>query len=56
MTQEPADLLGVGERVGSLDSGKDANLLILNGDPFETSTRIQAVMLEGRIVFGEVNP
>ena len=56
MTQEPAELLGVGDRVGSLDAGKDANLLILNGDPFETSTRIQAVLLDGRIVFGEVNP
>jgi len=56
VTQEPADLLGVGERVGSLDAGKDANLLILRGDPLETGTRVQAVILEGRIVFGEVNP
>jgi imidazolonepropionase-like amidohydrolase len=47
--------MGVGDRVGSLDKGKDANMVFLNGSPFEPATRIQAVMLEGKIVFGEVN-
>ena len=55
MTLEPAELLGVGGRIGSLEKGKDANMVFLNGDPFEPATRIQAVMLDGRIVFGEVN-
>jgi imidazolonepropionase-like amidohydrolase len=55
MTLEPAELMGVADRVGSLEKGKDANMVFLNGDPFEPSTRIQAVMLEGKLVFGEVN-
>jgi imidazolonepropionase-like amidohydrolase len=55
MTLEPAELLGVEKRVGSLEKGKDANLLFLNGDPFQPSTRIQAVMIEGQVVYGEVN-
>jgi hypothetical protein len=55
MTLEPAELMGVADRVGSLDKGKDANMVFLNGDPFEATTRIQAVMLEGKIVYGEVN-
>jgi imidazolonepropionase-like amidohydrolase len=55
LTQEPAELLGVGDRVGSLEKGKDANIVLVNGDPFQPSTRIQAVMLDGRFVFGEVN-
>lgn len=54
LTLEPAELLGVGERLGSLDKGKDANFVLLNGDPFEPATRIQAVVLEGRVMFGEV--
>lgn len=54
LTIEPAELLGVADRLGSLEKGKDANLLFLNGDPFEPATRVQAVMLEGRVVFGEV--
>jgi len=56
ITLEPAGLLGVDDRVGSLEAGKDANLLFLSGDPFETSTRVEAVMLEGRFVYGEVKP
>ncbi len=54
LTLEPAELMGVGARLGSLDKNKDANILFLNGDPFEPGTKIMAVMLEGRIVFGEV--
>jgi hypothetical protein len=54
MTLEPAELMGVADRVGSLDKGKDANMVFLNGDPFEPATRIQAVMLEGKLVYGEV--
>lgn len=54
MTLEPAEMLGVAERVGSVDVGKDANLLFFTGDPFEATSKLAAVMLEGRIVHGEV--
>ncbi len=54
MTLEAARGLGLEERVGSLDAGKDANIVLWNGDPFEPQTRIQAVMLEGEFVYGEV--
>ena len=56
MTSEPAALMGLDGRLGSLEKGKDANMVFLSGDPFEPATRIQAVMLEGRFVFGEVKP
>ncbi|MFT5050693.1 MAG: hypothetical protein ACI8QZ_002096 [Chlamydiales bacterium] len=55
MTLEPAELMGVADRIGSLEEGKDANLLFMNGDPFEAGASIEAVMLEGDFVFGEVN-
>lgn len=55
MTSSPAEFLGLGERLGSLDEGKDANLLFLSGDPFEVSTQVEAVMLDGQFVHGEVN-
>lgn len=54
LTLEPAELMGVGSRVGSLDKGKDANMVFLDGDPFQPATRIQAVMLDGRFVHGDV--
>ncbi len=54
LTLEPAEALGLGERLGSIEEGKDANLIFLNGDPFETGTKIEAVMLEGQFKTGEV--
>ena len=55
VTIEPAHVLGLGERLGSIDVGKDANLVFWNGDPFEAGTEVQAVMLEGDFVYGEVD-
>lgn len=55
MTLEAARVLGLGERLGSLEEGKDANIVLWNGDPFEPQTRIQAVMLEGSFVSGDLS-
>ena len=54
VTLEAAELMGVGARLGSLEKTKDANIVFYNGDPLEAGTSVMAVMLEGRIVFGEV--
>lgn len=54
LTLEPAEMLGLSDRVGSIDVGKDANLLFFEGDPLEPSSKLKAVMLEGRFVHGEV--
>jgi len=54
MTLEPAELMGLGERLGSLSAGKDANILFFDGDPFEPGTELEAVMLEGEVVHGEM--
>ncbi len=56
VTSEPAGLMGLADRLGSLEKGKDADILFLSGDPFQPSTRIQAVMLGGKFVHGEVKP
>lgn len=55
VTLEPAELLGVEKHVGSLEKGKDANLLFFSGDPLEATTKLEAVMLDGRFVHGEVS-
>jgi len=54
MTLEAAHVLGLEERLGSLDVDKDANIVLWDGDPFEPETQIKAVLLEGEVVFGEV--
>lgn len=51
ITINPAEMLAMDYRLGSLEVGKDANLLILTGDPLEAGTQICRVMIEGKIVY-----
>jgi len=50
ITINPAEMMAIDYRLGSLDVGKDANLLILSGDPLDVGTKIDRVMIEGKIV------
>jgi imidazolonepropionase-like amidohydrolase len=50
VTAAPAEALGVGDRVGTLAAGKDANLVVWDGDPFEFATRAVHVFVKGREV------
>jgi hypothetical protein len=51
ITINPAEMMAVDYRLGSLDVGKDANLLFLSGDPLDVETKIDKVMIEGKIVY-----
>jgi imidazolonepropionase-like amidohydrolase len=50
ITMDAAEILGVSDRVGSLEVGKLANLAIWNGDPLELKTPVPQVMIAGRDV------
>ena len=52
VTLTPAEMYDVAGRVGSLDAGKDATLVIWSGDPFEPSTRAEQVFVRGVAVQG----
>lgn len=54
VTLEPARALGLEEQLGSLEKGKVANIVFWSGDPFEPSSRVQAVMLDGQFVVGDL--
>jgi imidazolonepropionase-like amidohydrolase len=47
VTLTPAQLWGVADRVGSLEAGKDADLVIWSGDPFELTTGAERVFIKG---------
>ena len=47
ITLNPAEHIGVADRVGSLEVGKDADLVITAGSPFEVLTEVKAVFLDG---------
>jgi imidazolonepropionase-like amidohydrolase len=55
ITLTPAELIGVGDRVGSIDVGKDANLLLITGDPLDSKTWVDTVLIEGKTVYERKN-
>jgi imidazolonepropionase-like amidohydrolase len=50
VTLYPAQILGVADRVGSLEVGKEATLFLTDGDPLETPTQILAAYAAGKPV------
>ena len=42
----------VGDRVGSLEPGKDADITIFTGDPLRYTSRVRAVIAAGKVVYG----
>lgn len=53
LTLEPARLLRVDDRIGSLDVGKDADFIVLDGPPLEWESRVLQVFIEGVRVWHE---
>jgi len=47
VTLNPAKLLGIDKRVGSIEKGKDADLVLYDGDPYEYLTNVCKVMIDG---------
>lgn len=50
ITLYPAQILGVADRVGSLEVGKDATLIVTDGDVLEITTQVEMAFLQGRAV------
>ena len=53
VTISPARILGVDTRVGSLEPGKDADVVLYDGDPFEYTTHVCTVIIDGQVVSDE---
>jgi imidazolonepropionase-like amidohydrolase len=48
VTLTPAEVFGVADRVGSLQAGREGNVVVWSGDPFEFATRVEHVFVRGR--------
>jgi len=46
-----ARILGIADRVGSLEPGKDADLALFDGDPFEYTSHVEAVLVNGEVAY-----
>ena len=55
VTRVPAEILGVSDRVGSLEPGKDADFIVLSGHPLATSSHVHRVYVNGRLAYSSAS-
>ena len=53
ITIDAAKILGIDQRVGSLEIGKDGDVALYDGDPFEYTTHCIGVVIDGNVVSRE---
>jgi imidazolonepropionase-like amidohydrolase len=51
VTLAPAEILGLGTRLGSIEKGKDGNLVVLTGDPLDSQSWVETVLIDGKVVY-----
>ena len=51
LTINPARIIGVGDRLGSIEPGKDADLVIWSGDPLDVLSRVTRALIDGEEVY-----
>src|SRR5262249_37161314 len=51
ITREPAKILGIAGKFGTLEPGKVADLVLYDGDPFEHATHVTYTILGGRVTY-----
>jgi imidazolonepropionase-like amidohydrolase len=51
ITINPAEIIGISDRVGSLEAGKDADIVMFSGFPLEFKSRVDMTIINGKIVY-----
>lgn len=56
VTSNPARALGLDDRIGSLDVGKNADIVVWSGDPFSVYSKAERVFIDGALVYDRADP
>jgi imidazolonepropionase-like amidohydrolase len=51
LTINAARILGIADKVGTLEAGKDADFVVLSGEPFEFGTKVEKVYVNGKVAY-----
>lgn len=51
ITLHAAEIIGVADRVGSLEVGKDADIVVFDGHPFDYRTQVELVLVDGEVAY-----
>ena len=51
ITINAAEIIGINDRVGSIEIGKDADIVIYDGHPFELKTQVQKTIINGNVIY-----
>jgi len=54
ITINAAEIIGISDRVGSIQKGKDADIVIYDGNPFELKSQVQKTIINGAIVYERI--
>lgn len=54
LTINPAEIVGLSDRIGSIEAGKDADIAVFRGDPFDSRVRCVLTLINGEIVHSEL--
>jgi len=53
LTINPAKILGIDDRIGTIEKGKDADLVVWSGHPFDMSSKVESVYINGEKISPE---
>ena len=51
ITINAAEIMGIDDRMGSIEPGKDADIIVLTGSPFELMTTVKYTLINGKVVY-----
>jgi imidazolonepropionase-like amidohydrolase len=56
ITANPAWVLGLDDRLGTLEEGRNADVVVWNGDPFSVYARAEQVYIDGALMYDRADP